>query len=161
MEKSKKKEALIGAGVVVVIVAIILFFNLRNKKADVAAIVVPPVENITIEPKSTLDTSGINVIPPVVMSYADALVKYADKRLQFDKDCQVSLPNNVVTYKDNTGIMIDNRSSQTRTIKIGTTFTIKPYSFKIVVLPDVYLKTNTLLVDCDNSKNVATILVQE
>jgi hypothetical protein len=57
--------------------------------------------------------------------------------------------------------MIDNRSAQARTVKVGTTFTIKPWGFKIVVLPDVYLKTKTLLVDCGQYQNVATILVQE
>jgi hypothetical protein len=66
-----------------------------------------------------------------------------------------------VTYKDNSGIMIDNRSAQTRTVKVGTTFTIKPYGFKIVVLPDIYLKSQKILVDCDKMQNVATVLVQE
>ena len=93
------------------------------------------------------------------LSYKDALIKYADKRIQFDQACQ-AVPNNV-TYKDNTGIMLDNRSPQARTIKIGTNYTVKGYGFKIVFLPDVYLKAKTILVNCDKSKNVATILVQE
>jgi len=87
------------------------------------------------------------------------LVKYADRRIQLDTVCQAH--PNTVTYKDNTGIMIDNRSPQTRTVKVGTNFTIKPWGFKIVVLPDVYLVSKTLLVDCDGSQNVATVLVQE
>lgn len=117
------------------------------------------------EPESTQDTSpGTNSkaakpSPAVSISYNDALRKYADRRIQLDKECQ-AYPN-TVTYKDNTGIMIDNRSPKTRTVKVGETYTIKPYGFKIVTLPDVYLKSKTILVDCDKSQNVATILVQE
>lgn len=82
------------------------------------------------------------------------------KTIQFDTQCQ-ALPN-VVTYKDDTGIMIDNRSPDTRTISLGTTFTIKPYGFKIVVLPAVvYQASQTLWLDCDNSQNVATVLIQK
>jgi hypothetical protein len=95
----------------------------------------------------------------VSIAYADALIKYADRRIQLDKTCQAH--PNTVTYKDNTGIMIDNRSPQTRTVKVGITFTIKPWGFKIVVLPNVYLTSKTLLVDCGQYQNVATILVQE
>lgn len=98
--------------------------------------------------------------PAAALSYQQALVKYADRRLQFNNQCQASAPN-VVTYKDNTGIMLDNRSAQTRTIKVGATYTIKPYGFKIVTLPDIYRQPQTLLVDCDGQQNVATVLVQE
>lgn len=114
----------------------------------------------TNEPDSVQDTSDQDIgVAATPISYANALIKYADRRIQLDPLCQAH-PNNV-TYKDNTGIMIDNRSSKTRTVKVGTTFTIKPWGFKIVVLPDVYLKSKTLLVDCDGSQNVATVLVQE
>ncbi len=98
--------------------------------------------------------------PAAALTYQQALEKYKDKRLQFNDKCQASAPN-VVTYKDNTGIMLDNRSAQTRTIKVGTTYTIKPYGFKIVTLPDIYRQPQKLLVDCDGQQNVATVLVQE
>lgn len=115
---------------------------------------------VTTEPDSAQDISDQDTgVSATAISYANALVKYADRRIQLDTVCQAR--PNTVTYKDNTGIMIDNRSPETRTVKVGTTFTIKPWGFKIVVLPDTYLKSKTLLVDCDNSQNVATILVQE
>ena len=109
--------------------------------------------------KNTAAPQDAKTTPPTSISYQDALIKYADRRIQLDEACQAH-PSNV-TYKDNTGIMIDNRSAKTRTVKIGTAFTIKPYGFKIVVLPDTYLKSKTILVDCDQSQNVATILIQE
>jgi len=137
--------------VVIIIIAVgILFFVFRNK--EVAA----PVATI---PESVQDTSQTIGVGAVSISYANALVKYANRRIQLNEACQ-AYPN-TVTYKDNTGIMIDNRSSQTRTVKVGTVYTIKPYGFKIVVLPNIYLKSKTLLVDCDKSQNVATVLVQE
>ena len=130
----------------VIIVAIIGLVILEKKQ------IVKPVSTQDINNQDT----GVSVIP---ISYNNALVKYADRRIQLDKTCQAH-PNNV-TYKDNTGIMIDNRSAQTRTVKVGTTFTIKPWGFKIVILPDVYLKSKSILLDCDKYQNVATILVQE
>lgn len=137
---------------IVVVVATILIFAFNNKQIT--------KQTSTTEPASVQDISSTDVgAGAAPIAYTDALVKYADRRIQLDPACQAH-PNNV-TYKDNTGIMIDNRSAKTRTVKVGTTFTIKPWGFKIVVLPDVYLTLKTLLVDCDGSQNVATILVQE
>lgn len=147
--------------IAVIVVAGILFFIFGNKNP------VNPTTNttgtnntVTTEPASVQDISPQDIgAGSVSISYANALIKYADRRIQLDATCQAH--PNTVTYKDNTGIMIDNRSAQARTVKVGTTFTIKPWGFKIVVLPDVYLKTKTLLVDCGQYQNVATILVQE
>ena len=147
-------------GVVLIIVLLIagaLFFSYKNKQtADLGVV---PVTNTVTEPESVQDTTQTTGVGAVSIAYADALVKYADRRIQLDTQCQ-AFPR-TVTYKDNTGIMIDNRSPETRTVKVGVTFTIKPWGFKIVVLPNVYLTNKTLLVDCDKSQNVATILVQE
>ncbi|MDE2030941.1 MAG: hypothetical protein KGI58_01630 [Patescibacteria group bacterium] len=151
--------------VIIIVAAGILFFVFRNKNA-----VAPVTENTNTtsttdntqtanKVESVQDTSQTTGIGAVSISYTNALAKYADRRIQLDNMCQAS--PNTVTYKDNTGIMIDNRSAETRTVKIGTNYTIKPYGFKIIVLPDVYLKSKTLLVDCDASQNVATILIQE
>ena len=142
---------------VVVVAAVVWFFTYSNTQK---VIPFPTENNKTTEPVSVQDISSKDIgAGAAPITYAAALVKYADRRIQLDSTCQAH-PNNV-SYKDNTGIMIDNRSAQTRTIKVGTTFTIKPWGFKIVVLPDIYLKSKTILVDCDGSQNVATILVQE
>jgi hypothetical protein len=140
--------------IAVVVIIIIAFFAFHKKAVSPAV------------PENTDTTATTTTPEPLVkkesasISYANALVKYADRRIQLNDSCQASRPN-TVTYKDNTGIMIDNRSAKTRTVKVGETYTIKPYGFKIVVLPDVYLKSKTIMVDCDKSQNVATILVQE
>jgi hypothetical protein len=87
------------------------------------------------------------------------LITYKDRRIQFDASCQAT--PNTVTYKDNTGIMLDNRTDKALSIKVGTTYTVAAYGFKIVYLPDVYRQSKTLLVDCGKQQNVATVLVQE
>lgn len=156
MEKNKI-QMWIWVAVVVIIVAGVIFFVFANNQIvnDVTT------ENLsTSEPDSVQDINEQDVgVGASAISYANALVKYADRRIQLDTVCQAH--PNTVTYKDNTGIMIDNRSPKTRTVKAGVTFTIKPWGFKIVVLPDVYLASKTILVDCDGSQNVATVLVQE
>ena len=156
----EKKNLKIWIAVAIVVIIVIGFFVFTNKKPGSPVATATPTASPTPEPSSLQDINSKDIgVGSVSISYADALIKYADRRIQLDKNCQAT-PNNV-TYKDNTGIMIDNRSAQARTVKVGTTFTIKSWGFKIVVLPDVYLKSKTLLVDCDKYQNVATVLVQE
>jgi len=140
--------------VVGIIILIALYFIFNNMQA-------PETNNeTTTNTESVQDISSGDVgIAATSISYANALVKYANRRIQLDPMCQAH--PNTVSYKDNIGIMIDNRSAKTRTVKVGSTFTIKPWGFKIIILPDVYLVAKTILVDCDQSQNVATILVQE
>jgi cytoskeletal protein RodZ len=155
--KMKTMWTWVVIAIVVIIIGGIWFFTYQNNRTVTTT---NTNNTATTEPESVQDISAQDIgVGAVSISYADALIKYADRRIQIDKTCQAS--PHTVTYKDNTGVMIDNRSPQTHTIKLGTTFTIKPYGFKIIVLPDVYLKSKTLLIDCDQSQNVATVLVQE
>jgi hypothetical protein len=148
-------------GVVVVILLVIL---LVKPKGD-SNMMGDADNNSDTALEATEDVSEGSVNAPaaggqaVTMSYQKALETYKDRRIQFNDACAAT--PNTVTYKDNTGIMLDNRSAQSRTIKVGTTYTVKGYGFKIVTLPDIYLKSSTLLVDCDKQQNVATVLVQE
>ncbi len=156
----EKNKMLVWGGVIVVIIIAVVFFFVSQNKPTVNQTGDQTNSQTQTEPESAQDINSQDVgVAAAPISYINALVKYADRRIQLDKNCQAT-PHQV-TYKDNTGIMIDNRSPQTRTVKVGATFTIKPFGFKIVVLPDVYLKSKTILVDCDQSQNVATVLVQE
>ena len=155
-------------GVVVVILVVLIVLNIMQPSYET---ITPNADdgtaldsNLTPDDiaKISEDTSegSVNVgATAATISYTNALIKYADRRIQFNPTCQ-AFPN-TVTYKDNTGIMLDNRSPVARTIKVGTNYTVKAWGFKIVVLPDIYLKSKTILIDCDKSQNVATILVQE
>ena len=99
--------------------------------------------------------------PAVTVSYQDALVKYASSRIQFDVACQM-IPAQV-TYKDGTMMMLDNRSSEERTIHLGSMgdYVVKGYGFKVVQLSRTGLSTNDIAVDCGSQENVGLIKVQK
>ena len=144
----KNKNILIGVGIVLVIM-ILSMINKSNTPS-------PNIETAD----STLDTSTstVNTAPQMTISYANALVKYKNFRVQLDERCQGS-PDKM-TFKNGTSIMVDNRSQAFRTVKVGSTFSIKPYGFKIVKLYSDTLPA-TWYVDCDVSHNVSTILIQK
>ena len=147
----KNKNMWIGIGVVVIIIVIYLAMSSSS--------VAPAVTDNQIIPTEDTSAGSVNVGAPVAsISYAQALVKYKDARIQLDENCQAS-PNSV-TYKNGTNIMIDNRSSVIRTIKVGSDFNVKAWGFKIVKLSSKTLPI-TWLVDCGASQNVATILIQK
>ncbi len=96
--------------------------------------------------------------PGASISYAQALVKYKNARLQLDKICQAS-PDKM-TFKNGANLMVDNRAPVARTVKVGSVFPLKAYGFKIVNLSSATLPA-TWYVDCDKSQNVSTILIQK
>ncbi len=141
-----------------VIVALVLFFAFRNKsgQSDQSA---TDNDSAVVEPSEDLSDGSVNVgAPAASLSYAQALVKYKDARIQLDEMCQAT-PNRA-TYKNGATIMIDNRSHLGRTLKIGGPLTIKPWSFKLVKLSTPTVPA-TWLIDCDTRQNVGTILIQK
>lgn len=145
-------------GVVVVVLVIIFAFKMRAPGSLQTG---EPAENemTALEPSEDVGPGSINASSPAApISYQNALLKYKDARLQLDTTCQGS-PDRM-TFKNGTNIMIDNRSPNTRTVKVGSTFTIKPWGFKIVNLSSATLPA-TWYVDCDQSQNVSTILIQK
>ena len=141
--------------VLVVVLALVIYgwWSLRNSPAPLVTVEQSQTESDGVDIVSTNTT---NTATPI--SYANALVKYKDARIQLDAGCQAT--PNVVTYKNNTNIMIDNRAAATRTVKVGSVFSVKGYGFKIVRLTSATLPA-TWYVDCDKFQNVATILIQK
>jgi len=142
----KNKNLWIGVGALILVILLFYFFN----KNPVLAPEV--VDNQVLDTTQKTNT----VLPKPTISYDQALAKYA--RIQFDKNCQ-AIPNKV-TFRNNTTIMLDNRTAVPLTIKIGGTYYLKAYGFKIVTLSSNKLP-EYLLVDCNNSQNVATVLLQK
>jgi hypothetical protein len=151
--KLNKQYQVIGGIVLLGFVVIVGFRIFYHKGAQVTA--------------PTL-TSGVAIIPTIQkkithrspqLSYTDAVALYSNgRRIQFDEVCQAK-PSRAV-FSNGTIIMIDNRSAQDRTIKIGdTTYAIKPYSYRLAKLSASKIPT-TYLVDCDNQQNPATIIVE-
>ena len=147
-----------GIGAVVVVLLIIFFSSKTGLVEELDKTVADqPVLDIPVEDVSTGSVNHIVKKVPSI-SYADALIQYKEARIQIDEDCQ-AFPNNV-TYKNGTSIMIDNRAGVDRIVKVGSAYSVKAYNFKIIKLERATLP-ETLLVDCDTYKNVATILVQQ
>ncbi|MEN9582623.1 MAG: hypothetical protein RL641_577 [Candidatus Parcubacteria bacterium] len=155
MENKNRKTLLWAIVVILLIVGAVIFA--KNREDGLFGTGGP---DVTTEPVSTEDTSAGGTSTPTgsAMSYTNAVTMYADRRIQLDKTCQAR-PNNV-TYKNGTSIMVDNRSPQSVKVRLGSTFTIKPYGFKIVKLSSATLPA-TLLVDCGVAQNVATVLIQK
>ncbi len=155
-----KKNLWMGIGAVVVLALIVWMVT----KGD-SGIKVPLEEDMTtenevvIEPKEDRTKGSVNTAVPVApLSYQEALNKYADARIQIGVSCQVTPANS--TYKNGTTLMLDNRTSESKDIKLGTAFSIAPYSFKLVKLESANLPA-TWLMDCDNMRNVATVFIQK
>ena len=141
--------------VVIVAVVFVVWFTISNNK-KVEVVQPQTASDQSVMPGTEDVVNNSNDVKP--LSYQQALTKYKDKRIQLDTKCQAT-PNNV-TYKNNTSIMIDNRSPVARTLKIGGVVSVKAWGFKIVNLSSTKLPA-TWLVDCDKSQNVATILIQK
>ena len=164
--EEKNKNMWMIAGIVLVVVAIIIFVVMQNDKDNddllenenniVQEEVVVEDENKVGELDTTPD-KDVATSPAVGLSYEQALIKYKGARLQLDKTCQAS-PDRM-TFKTGASIMLDNRAPVSRTVKVGSTYNIKAYGFKIITLSASTFPT-TFLVDCDKSQNVATIIVQ-
>lgn len=163
MEQNKNTQ-MIWAIVIIVALIIIGALVMRSNRMDtvnpdntniVADAEVEGVEDTTDPVTGAPVTTGSGA---VTLSYQKALVTYKDRRIQLDKACQAT-PNNV-TYKNGTSIMIDNRSPEARTFKLGSTYTIKGYGFRIITLNSSTVPA-TWLLDCGAGQNAATILIQK
>ena len=152
MEK-KNTNVLIGVGVILIII-IGVWYMKASPSTNQQLVDDESIESVEDTSEGSVNASA----PAAALTYRQALEKYKDSRIQLDKDCQAR-PNNV-TYKDGSNIMIDNRSNIARTVKVGTTFPLKAWGFKIVKI-DSASGTGTWHVDCDKSQNVATILIQK
>lgn len=98
---------------------------------------------------------------PVVSSsavYTDLVKQYGANRIQFDEKCQ-TMPTSV-TFKNNTSVLLDNRSPSARTVTIGTTkYQLAGYGYKAVTLSSTSLPKE-LSISCGASYNVGKILLQ-
>ncbi len=159
----KNKYVWLGIGAVVLVLAIWLITKNRNKEVEQnnsATNSQDSSQNSTQNDTNT-STAGENKIPVKTNSpsYATALTKYGTNRIQIQQNCQ-AVPNNV-TYKNGTTVMLDNRASIAHTLKIDSkVITIPAYDFTTFTFSYTNLP-HTILMDCDKSQNVATILIQK
>lgn len=142
--------------VVAIIVILIIIVALSMSKKDEMIEETPVVENT---PGEVTAVEGVNEAPATspekALTYTQAAAKYKGKTIQFTADCQASPDRQV--FKVGTSIMLDNRAPKALTVKVGSSYTLGKYAFRIITLNS----TGTFLVDCGTSQNVATVIVEK
>ncbi|MBI2068910.1 MAG: hypothetical protein HYT67_02315 [Candidatus Yanofskybacteria bacterium] len=102
--------------------------------------------------------SGAKVSPAPSRPYGDLVKEYEGRRIQFDQRCQV-VPNDP-TYKNGSSVMLDNRSNNPVTVKVGnTSYSLAGYGYQIINLSSTSLPKE-LVVSCGSAGNVGKILLQ-
>src|SRR3989344_1388777 len=155
----------IGSIVIIAIATLVIYVNMnqgRPKKnyqitnsASGASAQTPkaspvkvPTANKTAAPKPTQQA----------LTYEAAVNQYENRLMQFNQSCGAS--PSYMMFKNNSALMIDNRSSVKRTIAIGEkSYALNPYGFLIVTLTSKTLP-GSLGVNCDKQYNVAKISLQ-
>lgn len=140
-----------------VAITVFMYFNKPANKGGVMVLspTPTPVASITKKPAVKPPISGS---AKQTQTYTELVAAYFDKRIQFDDHCQAFPPN--TTFKNGTAVMFDNRSSATRSIKIGdVAYTFGGYDYKIITLLTSNFTKSWPLV-C-NSSSVGTLLIQK
>ncbi|MEI8129923.1 MAG: hypothetical protein WCG55_00250 [bacterium] len=164
MKTMDKKWWWVIGGAVVLVIVIIGALRLSHKaEAPVAEPSTHDLETSVLQSTEDFSRGSVHQAPaPTVpaLTYTEALTKYADARLEFDAECQVRPVNQ--TWKNNTELMLDNRSNQNRLIHMDVLgdVTIKPWGFKIVKFSSP-TTPDTIMVDCGNLQNVTSVLLQK
>ncbi len=162
--QTNKKNILIAIGFIVVIIICVIAFS-KHKPRPVAP-VAPVTTDETVLDGNTPETNVKPVkkatagVSAVSISYEQALVTYKDSRIQLGSTDACAATPRTSTFKNGTTIMVDNRGPVVRTVKVGSTYTINAYDFKLITLSSTNLP-ETVYVDCNNQQNVATILIQK
>lgn len=92
------------------------------------------------------------------LTYEQALAQYADRRIQIQPGCQLSLATPV--FKNGTYVMFDNRTPTAQAISLdGARYTVGGYGFKIIRLYAAQLP-HTIQIDCGTGRNSGRIVLQ-
>lgn len=128
----------------------------------------PPLSNqnppaATPSPTPPLPSSKSQIKTPTKptqgLSYQQALQEYAGRMMQFDANCRAT--PNLLTFKNGTEVMFDNRAPDKQTVKLdGKAYEIGAFGFVAVVLNSKALP-HTIKVDCGALYSVAQITLQK
>ncbi len=157
--ENKNKNLWIWIVVILVVVIGLVFWATSSSTPAPVAQNNPVVAPVTPTEDTSVGSVDIGA-SSVSLSYAEALIKYKNARIQLDQNCQADSQNQKMTFKNNALLMIDNRASVARSIHLGSVFPIKAYGFKIVKLYSAKLPA-TWLLDCGTRQNVATVVIEK
>lgn len=153
--------------VIAALAAIVAIWAIQQEGGTIKAIVdslnmdpLTPGQSVSPTPTSTPKASATPKTTTTgagTLSYAQALVQYAGKRIQFDQYCQANPSQMSVSNK--TKIMLDNRSGDARNISVGgVNYSLAGYGFKIITASSTTLP-KTLNINCGAGVNVGRIIV--
>jgi hypothetical protein len=165
MEQNKSKTGWVVAVIVIVVLIIIAVMMSNNGTDEYANNGNQPTPTVTATPTVDNSNTGVEVgagagAPGI--TYSEALVAYASRRVQFSHPQGLNSCNATpqkVTFKGGTKFMLDNRMNNTATIHFssGVNYTLPAYGFQIVTLNT----PNTYNIDCNSTQNVATVVIQK
>lgn len=153
----------LAIGAVIVIVAGILLLKSPQKKDGLDEIPLDISQSeqvVTSAPKRT-KTKQADVSTDVssqvdTRSYAELILAFQGRTLQFGNNCVVRMSDQV--YKIGSEIFLDNRTNKNVSIKIGSeVYELPSYGYKLARLNT----EGQFRVDCGDYKNVATVTVQK
>lgn len=154
--------------ILVVIVAVSAWFIWRNNDENQIS-----TEENTVGGGNVVDSSGVTKInlnkSAVVLSgtaentekYTQLVKEYNGWRIQFDIRCQASPTD--ITVKNNTKVMFDNRSGDSRVITIGgVKYDFPGYGYKVLnISGDKNSLPAKVTYNCGSALNTGSILIQK
>lgn len=155
MNNNKTIGITIAVIVVIVVVALLIGKAKNGEQASPS-----PSASVSVSPSASASPTAKagGTVGGTTVAYADALTKYASRRIQFDARCQAS-PNQL-TEKNGTAIMLDNRANVPRVIALDTMkYPMLAYGWRVITVSSRTLP-HTFLIDCGTSQNVARITVE-
>ncbi len=166
--QTMKKQYLWGA---VVVAALIAFWAIQQKDGSIKKLVdnlnLGPLTLVSSSPTPSISTSAtpkssVKATPKATVSagtYGQLVDQYVGKRIQFDQYCQAN-PRSA-TFKNDTTIMLDNRSGDARIVTVGgVQHSLGGYGYKLVTVSSAVLP-KTLNLNCGAAVNVGQILLQK
>lgn len=155
----KDHQPLVLAGgivLVVVLITLILKYPLAPTPAIAPVATLPDVALTTTTPvkipaKTNTKTTG-------TLTYEQAVAKYEGFILQFNTQCQ-STPSRK-TVKNNTTLMLDNRTNTKKTIAIdGKSYSVPAYGYSLATFSNSKLP-HVAIINCGSQNNVAQVTIQ-
>lgn len=150
--------------VVIAVIAAVGYFKVRSKSLPYVSYQGINSPSPSSSPAKTVYKPKAKAAPVsnsdagTPMAYTEIVKQYADARIQFDDNCQAT--PKAPTYKNNSNILLDNRSSSARTISVnGVKYQLGSYGYKVINLSSTTLPRE-ISVDCGVSHNVGRILLQ-
>jgi len=117
-----------------------------------------PAPEATAAPAAKASKPKAAAPTPDTRTYSQMVQQYGSNRIQFDDRCQASPTS--VTFKQGASIMLDNRSTQGKTITVaGKQYSVPGYGWQVVTLSSASLPSN-LIIGCNAATNVGTIRLQ-